>query len=158
MPTKVIAAEFALLGAAAEEGDDRLRPAAGFHGSLDSTYFVRAWVYGRSFGPVTEKTILGGASRRLPAFGIKELSVGVGFCAMVEKTDIEYSDAPADNDSESRYNLGAILGLHYLIEPIPGIFATAGWESYIFAAGPGVIFLSTARKQMVSIGAGVKFK
>ena len=158
MPFKASAAEFSVLVAAAEEGDDRLRPAVGLHGGFAGDFFARTWIYGRTFGPVTEKTVIVGGSKRWSVFGSKAVSAGFGLSGMLEKTSIQYSDAPDEDVEENRYNFGAILGIHYQKELFSSVVVSASWESHVFAAGSGILFLSTARKQILAVGMGVTIK
>lgn len=146
-----------ILLAIADDGDDRPRPAAGAHVGVDQNYYARAWFWGQTFGPVTDTKYLVAAGRRINIFGQKGLTAGFGGAGLLEKTEIAYEDEPSENDSESRYNLGVIIGMYYDYDLHKNMKILSSWESHLFGAGTGTLFLSTARKQTLGVGLGVSF-
>jgi hypothetical protein len=142
-----------------EEGDDRFRPALSLYGS-NSFYFARAFYYGRSFGPVTENTILISVSRKMGLFRSKQFYAGLGFSLIQETTTVAYeaSEDQGYNISDSKVNGGLFAGIYW--QPLVGgnLTFNLGWESSLFPAGiGGGLFLSTGRKQNISSFVGMKF-
>lgn len=149
----------AVLGAAVEEGDDLMRPAAGLHLGIKDKYFARAFVWGREFGPVQEQSVLISAGRTVPVFGSKILMARFGLAALAESTSVEFTGADAHlSRKATQYNLGAVAGLHLQWNRMGPLLVTAGWESHLFLAGVAGILLSTGRKQTLSVGFGWEIK
>lgn len=142
-----------------EEGDDRLRPAAFLHCGFKDTYRARLYTYGRDFGPVSERTILLSATRSVTSFKNSFLQTAFGVAILSQQTDVKYtaeSDA-SQNDSENNLNIGGVfsVGVKY---PMNSLYFSADWDSHVFPAGLGGIFLSTGRKQTISLAMGVTLK
>jgi hypothetical protein len=149
----------AALGAAVEQGDDLMRPAAGLHLGINDKYFARAWIWGREFGPVVEQSVLISAGRTVPAFGSKIIVARFGVAALAESTSVQFTGTDEHLSRETtQYNLGAVAGLHLHWNRTAPLLVTAGWESHLFLAGVAGILLSTGRKQTLSVGLGWEFK
>jgi hypothetical protein len=142
---------------AIEEGDDRLRPGVLAHVSDPEIGFVRLHHYGRTFGPIVERSYIISANRELDilrSLGNEILYAGLGFAALIEQTQIRVQN---DSVSEMNYNLGFNVGAYARI-PLPQpMFMKIGWESHIFPAGFASILLSNGRKQVISLVTGVSF-
>jgi hypothetical protein len=157
IPQRSLAFEISAGGGALEEGDDRSRPAAIVHMSFPNNYISRAYMWGRTFGPVTETDGILTVAKRYDIFGAKSLGSVVGVSAMAEKTSIKYDDYPQENTSYTSTNAGLLLGLHYDLWTGRTLKVAASWEGHVFPAGGAVIFLVTARKQILGMTAGVTF-
>lgn len=155
-PSRALALELGIGTATVEEGDDRLRPAALIHAGFTPEIAGRAYVYGRNYGPVRETTIITTVARRWSLFKSNTLTAACGLALMDEQTKLSFSD-PADkaaNDkTENSYNAGLTYGIAWSLPKGSGPFYfSASWDSAIFPAGlQGMIFLSTGRKQTLSI-------
>ena len=148
-----------LLAGSVEEGDDRFRPTAGIEVAQGDKYAGRLFVYGREFGPVIERTYIVSAVRRLPIFGLKYVHAGFGLTALMESTEIDFSGADRDaSRDETKYNLGAIVGMRAEVPDLGLLKLSASWESHLYLAGEAGILLSTGRKQVIAIGAGYQIK
>lgn len=149
--------KFELLGGlgAVEEGDDRLRPAAVVQAGKDH-FYGQGTLYGRRFAQVEERTFMLGGGYRTEIFQTKWLQAAVGAVVMEERTTIHPRGTQTKIDSQSSYNVGGTLGIRgvwnfdrYLVQ--------ASWDSALFPAGAAVLFLTTGRKQTVSLSAGARF-
>jgi hypothetical protein len=153
------ALDFAAGFSAIEEGDDRLRPGALVHVGVNDAYRGRLHVYGRDYGPVTERSYLVSGVRSFTPFKSQMLRAAFGVAILSEQTTVKYSsDAVQDqNSSDNNLNLGGIfsIGLKF---PSGPLYFSADWDSHVFPAGVGGIFLSSGRKQTISVAMGVTLK
>jgi hypothetical protein len=144
---------------AAEEGDDRYRPALEIGLSPTPAWDFRGFYYGRSFGPITESTGIVAANKRFNPFNSTMLAAEIGLAILNESTAVVYK-APEDspmNISESRWNVGVFTGLYLTFFSAGPLFANASWESAIVPAGvSGGIFLANGRKQFFGAQLGVR--
>lgn len=150
--------KFELLGGlgAVEEGDDRMRPAVVVQAGMGEHWYGQGTLWGRRFAQVEERTLLVSAGYRNDVFNAKWLHAGAGIVVMEERTTVHPRGAQTSIDAQSSYNIGGMLGIHgiwnydrYLVQ--------AAWDAALFPAGQAVIFLTTGRKQTLSISAGTRF-
>jgi len=156
-PERLWAFDISAGAGALEEGDDRARPAAIVHMSFAEAYLARTYIWGRSFGPVTETGGIFSVAKRYDIFGSKSLGSICGLSAMAEKTTIKYADYPQENSSYTSTNAGLLFGLHYDLFASKNIKVAASWEAHVFPAGSAIIALVTARKQVLGLTAGILF-
>ena len=157
IPTVGRSFELSTGAGALDEGDDHTRAAAMLHVKFDNSWMARSYLWGRSYGPVTETSGIISAGKQGPIFGSKSLTAAVGLSVMAENTSISYKDNPKDDSSFTSTNLGLLLGLNYTIFSTRLIKVSASWDSHLFAASDAIIFLVTGRKQIVGLTAGVSF-
>ncbi len=159
--TSSFALEAALGVAAVDEGDDRRRPAAMLHAGFNDNWQSNALYYGRVNGPVREETYLASVSRRWSPFSSKNVVASLGAAILDEKLTIAYEDAAdaAQDLTENNYNAGLAFGLTWL--PFRGtgpLYFAASWDAHIFGAGQGTFFLSTGRKESISLLLGMEMR
>ena len=144
--------------AGVEEGDDRYRPSAFLHIGYNPFFYSRAYYYGRTMGPITENTYLLSFNRRFGLFRATNLEGAFGVCTLLESTKLEHTDEQGtQKESESNFNLGTTFGVFWSpFQKSEPFYFSVGWESHLFLAGSAGIFLSTGRKHVVSLGAGLK--
>ena len=152
---RLFAFEISAGAGALEEGDDRARPAAVLHLSFANNWLSRTSIWGRSFGPVTETAGILSVAKRYDIFGSKSLGSVIGVSALAEKTSIKYHDHPEENSSYTSTNAGMMLGLHYSLFTSKTIKVAASWDAHVFPAGSAILYLVTARKQIIGLTAGV---
>ncbi len=140
---------------AVEQGDDRGQSAAIIHLGMQNQWYSRVYVWGRSFGPVTETNGILAAAKQTGVFGSKSIFASAGLSLMANQTAITYKDAPSENTSYTNTNVGLILGLRYSIVSTKTISLSASWDSHLYAAGDAVILLVTGRKQILGLTAGL---
>ena len=153
--TKVLAADFSAGVGALEEGDDRGRGAAILHAGFSNNWASRLYIWGRSYGPVTETDGILTAGKRYDIFGSKNLHSMLGISVLAERTSITYKDAPSDSSTYTSTNVGLMLGLNYDLYKAKTINVSLSWDSHLFAAGQAVLLLVTGRKQIVGVTAGI---
>lgn len=153
------AAEASVGFAAVEEGDERIRPGLALHLGWSEFYTSRLHYYGREFGPVREQTWLVSFNRRWGIFKSNTTTASIGLAAMDEHIRIHYAAAEdaAFNEDEHNYNAGLAFGVAWsLPKSAAPLNLSVSWDSYLFPAGlNGLIFLSTGRKQTISVTMGV---
>lgn len=148
--------EYTLGYAALEEGDERLRPAYAFHAGLTPNYFFRSYFWGRDYGPVKERGMLLSFNHRYGIFNSRALQANLGVAILNERVELDF-EGSEDDESEQSGNLGAAVGLQYGMKITNRFIVHAAWDSHLFLAGQGGIFLVTGRKQTISMTAGVAF-
>ena len=139
-----------------DDGDDRLRPALLGHLGIGQAFYARYFYYGRKFATVTEKTHLGSLNYRFPVFGTAWFG-GVGLAQLAESTRIKDNTGVEEDIDETNYNTGIALGFFWS-PPIKPVMVTVGWESHLFPAGEAGIFLSTGRKETLSVALGFQMQ
>jgi hypothetical protein len=159
----IASASFSAMGAAAleleagfnatEEGDDRMRPGTTLHLGIDPTTFARAFLLGRTYGPVKEKTTALEIMRRFPVSGAY-LNGAFGLSFVQEQTEIAKVD-DREGLSQTYYNAGAAFGMYLELPPNSTFRCGLGWEAHLYPAGIAGIFLATGRKQFISLTAGL---
>jgi hypothetical protein len=145
---------------AVEQGDDHMRPAAMLHLGITPFYSARAYLWGRDFGPVKERTTLLSFNRRVPVFKSNAVVASFGLALMDEMIALEFEDEAdsAYNTTEHNYKAGMAIGLSWSLIDTGPLYATVSWDSHLFPAGAnGAVFLVTGRKQAVSVAMGVTF-
>ena len=153
--TKVTATEISAGVGALEEGDDRGRAAAVVQSVFSNNWWSKLYVWGRSYGPVTERSGLFVAGKRFDLFGSKDLRSSIGFSSLAEHTAITYKDTPSDSSSYTSTNFGVMFGVSYDVFKSKSMTISATWDSHIFAAGQAILLLVTGRKQIISVTAGI---
>ena len=143
--------------AALEEGDERLRPAFAFHATINPQYFFRAYYWGRDYGPVQERGTLISFNYRKSVFSSQKLFAHFGAAAMNEQVKIDYKEDDKDDDFEQSPNLGGVVGVNYSLRDFAPFLVQVSWDSHLFLAGQGGLFMVTGRKQTMSLAAGVVF-
>ncbi len=149
--------------AAVEQGDDSQRPAVVINAGTNF-YAVRAYAYGRDYGPVSERTYSLSLLRRFGILASKDIEATLGMVIMNEQISLNYTsdqEAVAEaaqkkaiSSTENNYNIGAAMGIYYRILRTP-LDVSLGWEAHLFPAGvQGGILLSTGRKQYLSLSSG----
>lgn len=143
--------------ASIDEGDDRPRPA--FATQIvwgGSGMFSQLFLWGREVATVKEQTtLLTTGYQQSGVFGQKWLQAGVGGAALLESTQV-YDPATRDTDRDNAFNFGGLLSLHAVCE-YEQFSLQGGWDAMLFPAGQASILLVTARKQALSLTAGVRF-
>lgn len=135
-----------------DDGDDHMRPALVGHLGVGEKFYARYFYYGRKFSTVTEKTQLGSVNYRFPVFGTAWFG-GIGMAELAESTRIKDNTGVGEDIDETNFNTGIALGFFWS-PPIKPVMVTVGWESHLFPAGEAGIFLSTGRKETLSITLG----
>lgn len=152
----VVAADYAMGLAALEEGDDRQRPALALQAGLGEFYSVNGYYWGRDFGPFRERSYLLGGLRKFSIFPKVGISGAFGVGLLYETLELNFGDAPQDNDEEANFNLGGAIRFGWEHDFGP-TFLLVHWDSYVFPAGlNGGLFLSTGRKQLLKAGIGFR--
>ena len=151
------ALEFSAGIGSVESGDDRGHGAAIAHLGFSNGWMGRAYLWGRTQGPVTETSGILSAAKRFDLFGSKDLRGSYGFSALAENTTIKYKDYPEDSSNHTSTNFGVMLGMHYNLLSSKAMTVTASWDSHIYAAGDAIILLVTGRKQILGLTAGLAF-
>ena len=155
LPGKAQAVDIATGIGAVEEGDDRGQAAAVVHVGFQNQWYSRFYVWGRSFGPVTETNGILSVAKQTGVFGSKSMMASAGVSLMANQTDITYKGYPEESSSYTNTNIGLLLGLRYDIITAKKFSLSASWDSHIFAAGDAVILLVTGRKQILGLTAGI---
>lgn len=104
-----------------------------------------------------EQTYLVSFSRRWGLFRSNAFQATLGMAAMNEKIALAFTgDDAALNTDENNYNFGLAFGVSWAL-PHKGVpfYMSASWDSHIFPAGEGGIFLATGRKQAISVILGM---
>jgi hypothetical protein len=140
-----------------DEGDDHGRTAAMAHVDMANNWISRGYLWGRTYGPVTETSGILSAGKQTGIFGLKTLQAAVGASLMAEHTAIAYKGHTSENNTYTSTNVGLMLGLKYEIYSSKMITVSASWDSHLFAAGSAIILLVAGRKQIVGVSAGVMF-
>lgn len=140
---------------ALEEGDDRGRGAAIIAAAFTNNWWTKGYVWGRSFGPVTETAGILSVGKRFDLAGSKSLRSAIGFSSMAEHTAVKYDDAPSESSSFTSTNFGLMLGINYDIMKTKNVTITGTWDSHLFAAGEAIILLVTGRKQILGLTASI---
>ena len=144
--------------AAMEEGDDRYR--AG--GALDLSwhaYSARGFYFEQNFGPVKRSTYLVEFTRSLVLPPIQMFAARVGLAPLLERTQLHYqaSKDQAFNRNEYEWNVGLAFGIFWQFHDQGRLRFQVAWDSVIFPAGlNGGILLATARKNLLTLSAGMK--
>lgn len=154
-PSKLQAIDIATGIGAIEEGDDRGRAAAVLHLGFQNQWYSRFYVWGRSYGPVTETDAILSFAKQTGVFGSKSFTASAGVSLMANQTSITYKDYPDESTSYTNTNVGLLLGLKYDIVTGKRFSLAASWDSHLFAAGDAIILLVTGRKQILGITAGI---
>lgn len=158
--TWILAAPTALAGdvswglAGIEEGGDRIRPAVSLRLGADSVYADFIY-WGRSFGPVREQDGIVSIGGRSKIHG-DWLYACAGFSLLAEKTSIKGGGEDGENLSETSLAPGAMLGVGARVASFGGFRYDLQWNSHIFPAGGGGIFLANGRKQVFLLSGGVE--
>lgn len=141
--------------------DDRAEPAATVRLGWTERVYSQIYYWGKDFGPVTERNLFVTVAGETPIKGSQYLFVNYGAVASEYRVSL-YDNAssrrlpdPPPVEHEREYNLGAVLGLS--AQARAGAFrASFHWDSHIFFTGsPFIIFLTSARKQSISLMLGV---
>lgn len=146
-------------GGIVEEGDDRIRPAVGLNLDIYSLFF-HSHFYGRKYSLVTQQStsIAMGGRFSLPGKGnaLKSLKIFIGAAYLREITKIKETSVSSLAEQDTIQNLGVALGIGWTFIETKHFVSQLNWESHVFPAGTATVFLSTGRKQMLSLTAGVK--
>ncbi|MEI6833089.1 MAG: hypothetical protein WCL28_03775 [bacterium] len=140
---------------ALEEGDDRGRSAAILAAAFANNWWTKTYVWGRSYGPVTETAGIISVGKRFDFSGSKSLRSAIGFSSLAEHTAVKYSDSPSESSSFTSTNFGLMLGMHYDVFKTKNITITGSWDSHLFAAGEAILLLVTGRKQILGLTATI---
>lgn len=151
------AQEIAAGFSAIEEGDDRIRPGVMVHMAANPFYSGRLYYWGRDMGAIKERTYLLSVDRRWGTHRSKYLEAALGAALMDEQIEVDFSSTDEFDASEHNYNLGAHFGVT-MTPPMPGpLHFAVSWDSHVFLAGQGGLFLATGRKMTLSVMMGAKF-
>ncbi len=163
-PLKVHAFELAAGAAATEESDDRLRPSVVAHMGFGEHFFSRFYLYGRNHGIVQERTSLWTLNYRFPLFGANSFWYGgTGLALLNEQFILKEPGDPEvvkEKDSqqniiENNYNFGILFSINWSFPTSP-FYLSFAWDAHLFLAGQAGVFLSTGRKQMLSLQTGLR--
>ena len=141
-----------------EEGDDRLRPVGAFMLGLGESFVTKAFLWGRTYGPVTERSTVISLNYRFAPLGPSSMMrATMGAVYLSEYTSVEQGpDAALAADEVNQAIVGMAFGLDWTI-PFGPAFLRFNWDSNIFIAGTAGMLLSTGRKHMLSLGTGFRF-
>lgn len=153
--TPLRAAEYSAGLGAVEEGDDRGRGTAILQAAFANNWSSKLYVWGRSYGPVTETSGIVSVGKRYDIFGSKNIHSMIAFSSLAESTSIEYKDAPSESSSYTSTNFGLMLGISYDLYKSKSLNVTASWDSHLYSAGEAVLLLVTGRKQILGLTAGI---
>ncbi len=156
-PSSSLALDISTGAGILDEGDDHSRTAAILRIGTDSNWTMQNYLWGRSYGPVTETSGIVSVGKKGSIFGSKSLVATVGFSLMAENSTISYKGYPEENASYTSTNAGLLLGLNYEIFSSKLVNVSFSWDSHLFAASEAIILLVTGRKQIVGLTAGVAF-
>lgn len=141
---------------AVEDGDDRMRPAAVVHVGTAAGFVGRGYVYGRDYGPVSERNYIVSLNKRFDISN-KTWQGLLGAAVLNDNTEIKYKDYPDENTSYSSTNVGMAFGLHWSLIDSKAMQLKATWDSHVFPAGSGFILLANARKSTIGLTAAIGF-
>lgn len=141
---------------AVEDGDDRLRPAAVLHAASTAGFISRFYLYGRDYGPVSERNMILSLGKRFD-LSSKTWQAHFGFAALSDTTTVKYVDSPDDSTSYTSYNAGMGFGIHWNFIDLKAFQMKATWDSHVFPAGYGFIFLANARKSTLGLTGAFNF-
>jgi hypothetical protein len=150
------AADFGTGIVGVEDGDDRLRPAAVLHAASAGGFISRFYLYGRDYGPVVERNYILSLGKRFD-LGSKAWQANIGFASMADVTTVKFPDTPDDDMTYTSTNFGMSFGLHWTLFELKLMQLKATWDSHVFPAGSGFIFLANARKSTLGIMGSVSF-
>ncbi|MGE0172392.1 MAG: hypothetical protein AB7T49_06395 [Oligoflexales bacterium] len=137
---------------AVDEQDSRSRPAASIFVEGAGDWEGSAAVYGQDFAKVEQRSLLIAGYKKTSLFNSKYLSAGIGVAGLVDST--KFADNPEDNATS--YNIGASALVRMETNPKSKITAGLSWQSHIFPAGRATFYLVTARRQVITLSAGVR--
>lgn len=115
----------------------------------------RMLYYGRTLGPLKETTMAFAVGRRYSIFKGGNLVGNIGMSVLHEETKLTFPENPDQNMTSAQWNFGAIAGVYYELMKIKPFYFNIGFESHVYLAGEAGIFLAVARKQYISIAAGM---
>jgi hypothetical protein len=143
--------------AAIEEGDDRIRPGLMLHMAPHPFYAAKFYHWGRDMGAIKERSYMLSVDRRWATHRSKFFEAAFGAVLLDEQITIDFESNDDFDTDEHNYNLGGHFGMS-MTPPIPGpLFMSVSWDSHVFLAGQGGLFLATGRKMSVSLIMGAKF-
>ena len=140
-----------------ETGDDRFFMAAMAHGAVNESFFGRIYVHGERNGIESQRSFLADASYRtvLPFQFTKRFSANLGLAFLADTTRISGTKTSAPKQSTS-YNSGLVLGVTFRAFTMGDFFLSADWQAHVFPAGWATIYLSTGKRQFISLFTGVE--
>lgn len=141
---------------AVEEGDDRLRPS--LIGELAVTRIgARLTQYGTRYSLVSQQTSLVSMfyTDAFSQAGWKFLNFEVGLWGLRETTKIKATAVSAAR-TEVLSSGGVLLGLSARILDAGLFYSSVNWSSHLYLPGTAFILLSTGRRQVLSLTAGVQ--
>lgn len=136
-----------------EQGDFLLHPGIQLSLGLDDGTRYRLDFTGRRFGSFLETTTMISRDEIIKIFPWPELTARYGVTIMDAYT--AYDPPEGAKESVHDFNLGLSLGLAYTLWSEESWRVNAEWNSQIYAAGFAFLFLTTARKSIFTLGAGV---
>ena len=143
--------------AAAEEGDDHVRPASVLNVGWNEGNVSNLFFYGRSYNDVVQRTTIISFAKRAALASSKRFKVSIGLFALDEETSIDAVDPDTGKPMGTEHALagGLAFGLEGRLVQVGRLSLRAAWDSHLVPAGAqGFIMLATGRKQMFSLVMG----
>jgi hypothetical protein len=137
-----------------EEGDDRLRGGVVLESGA-RTYEAKLFYFYRAFGPVEQNTLELAFDKTFPVPFLSNLYGAVGLALLRERSFIDYQNPTLTNKEDVFYNVGLHTGVFWKFKSNGPLNFFITWQSSIFPAGVGGIFLATGRKQFITFESGV---
>lgn len=160
--TRVFAIDFAVGAAGVDGMDDHMQPAVSARIGWAPDLYSQLYYWGRDYGPVSERDVVLTFTASAPVASSKFLVAHYGITASAH--DISLYDNPSSRAQpdpppathDRDLNLGGMLGMGLRAKTGPLTYAV-NWDSHIYlTASPFIVFLASARKQIVSIMLGVE--
>ena len=140
-----------------ENGDDRFFLSAMGHAAWNESFFGRIYVHGERNGIESHHSILGDLSYRtpLPFQLTKRFTANLGLGFLADTTRIAGTNTSAPKQGTS-YNCGLVLGVTFRILSWGDTFVSADWQAHVFPAGWATVYLSTGKRQFLSLLVGAE--
>ncbi len=142
---------------ALDQGDDRTVPALSLKVAPNQDFIGYTHYHGVTLGPAHLDLLLVSGARRFNVFRSGFLTAQLGASVLLERVVIQYdSSADADhNDSDLSGNIGGNFGIAINMFPASKLMdLSLSWDSHVFPAGIGGIFLANGRKQTITLTMG----
>jgi hypothetical protein len=135
-----------------EQGDFLLHPGVQLSLENEARQSIRFEFTGRKFGHFTEMTSILSLNFPYDILPWEAVYTTYGLSLMDEYTG--YDSPTGKDESIHSMNLGANLGLGWKVIEYKGFNARLEWNSHIFAAGLAFVYMTTARKSVLTAAIG----
>ncbi len=140
-----------------DQGDDRLVPALSVKYAPAKEWVGYAHYHGVNFGPAHMDVFIASGARRFNLDKSGYFSTHFGASLLFEQVVLDY-DEPGDksyNDTDRSGNIGGNFGVAVGLPPGSSpVDCSVTWDSHVFPAGFGGLFLANGRKQTITITLG----